>query len=141
MSRPNRFILNSDYMSFAQAGTYEVNVVMPAGRTVGTVGSQSKDFNVPAPKGAVPRYLVSYETTVYNMETQQLETKVITLPTQGMLRIWSGAMGYPLWDIIISRKDASTLNVFGIVQTLDPDSDYDSITLKIRISYMYPPNI
>lgn len=141
MSRPNRFILNSDYMSFAQAGTYEVNVVMPAGRTVGTVGNQSKDFNVPAPKGAVPRYLVSYETTVYNMETQKLETKVITLPTQGMLRIWSGAMGYPLWDIIISRKDASTLNVFGIVQTLDPDSNYDSITLKIRISYMYPPNI
>lgn len=128
-------------MSFAQAGTYEVNVVMPAGRTVGTAGLQSKDFNVPAPKGAIPRYLVSYETTVYNMETQQLETKLITLPTQGMLRIQSGAMGYPLWDIIISRKDASTLNVFGIVQTLDPDSDYDSITLKIRISYMYPPNI
>lgn len=128
-------------MSFAQAGTYEVNVVMPAGRTVGTAGLQSKDFNVPAPKGAIPRYLVSYETTVYNMETQQLETKLITLPTQGMLRIQSGAMGYPLWDIIISRKDAGTLNVFGIVQTLDPDSDYDSITLKIRISYMYPPNI
>lgn len=128
-------------MSFAQAGTYEVNVVMPAGRTVGTAGLQSKDFNVPAPKGAIPRYLVSYETTVYNMETQQLETKLITLPTQGMLRIQSGAMGYPLWDIIISRKDANTLNVFGIVQTLDPDSDYDSIALKIRISYMYPPNI
>ena len=50
-------------------------------------------------------------------------------------------MGYPLWDIIISRKDANTLNVFGIVQTLDQDSNYDSITLKIRISYMYPPNI
>ena len=75
------------------------------------------------------------------METQQLETKLITLPTQGMLRIWSSPMGYPLWDIIISRKDANTLNVFGIVQTPDPDSDYDSITLKIRISYMYPPNI
>ena len=128
-------------MSFAQAGTYEVNVVMSAGTTVGTVGLQSKDFNVPAPKGAIPRYLVSYETTVYNMETQQLETKLITLPTQGMLRIWSGSMGYPLWDIIISRKDANTLNVFGIVQTLNANSNYDSITFKVRISYMYTPNI
>ena len=140
--RPNRFILNTDYMSLAQAGYYQFNVVMSAGTTSSTaVDFQSKDFKVTAPKGSIPRYLFSYETTVYNMETQELETKTITLPTAGMIRIWDGMMGYPLWDIILSRKDASTLNIFAIVQTINPNENYNSITFKLRISYMYPPNV
>ena len=140
--RPNRFILNTDYMSLAQAGYYQFNVVMSAGTTSGTgVDTQSKDFKVTAPKGAIPRYLISYEAEVWNMETQQIETKTITLPTAGMIRIWDGMMGYPVWSIVISRKDESTLNIFAAIETMSPNENYNSITFKLRISYMYPPNV
>ena len=88
-SRPNRFILNSDYMSLAQAGNQEIDIVLPAGTSISGLGYVTKLVNLPAVKGAIPRYLVSYETTVYNMETQQTETKTVTIPTEGMFDIWS----------------------------------------------------
>lgn len=140
MSRPNRFILNSDYMSMAQASSYEVNVVLPAGQSTGYAGLIDKDIAIPTVKGAIPRYLVSYQTTVYNMETQQLETKEVTVPTFGGVMIRASMNGYPLHLIFFSRKDANTLNIFDVIQTSSPDQQYDSLTFKLRVSYMYPPN-
>lgn len=137
---PNRFILNSDYMSFAQAGNQEVDVVLPAGTSISGLGYTSKDYNVPVAKGAIPRYLVSYETTVYNMETQQTETKVVTIPTEGAFDIWS-SMGLPHYYVFISRPDSNTLAVSAVVQTRSGNQPFDSVAFKLRISYMYPPNL
>lgn len=141
MSRPNRFILNSDYMSMAQASNYEINVVLPAGRSTSYVGLIDKDIAIPTVKGAIPRYLVSYQTTVYNMETQRLETKEVTMPTYGGVRIRASENGYPSHSITFSRKDANTLNIYDVIQTSNPDQQYDSLTFKLRVSYMYPPNL
>lgn len=127
-------------MSLAQAGQYSENVVMPAGQTSGYSTWLSKDINIPAPDGAIPRYLITYQTTVYNMETQQLETKTITAPTFGMVRLWTSSMGYPSHFITLSRKDRNTLNVYDIVETFNTDENFPSITFKVTVSYIYPPN-
>ena len=140
--RPNRFILNTDYMSLAQASYHQFNVVMPTGTTdASATAAVSKDIRLPSVKGAIPRYLVSYETSVYDMESGTSSMKVVTIPSQGSFRLWTTAMGFPSWTIILSRKDNETLNIYAIVQTMNPNEQYDSITFKLRISYMYPPNI
>ena len=140
--RPNRFILNTDYMSLAQAGYHQFNVVMPAGTTdASSTASISKDIRLPSVKGAIPRYLVSYETSVYDMETGVSSMRLVTIPSQGSFRLWTTIMGYPSWTIILSRKDNETLNVYAVVQTMNPNQNFDSITFKLRISYMYPPNV
>lgn len=138
--RPNRFILNSDYMSFAQAANHELNVVLPAGTSISGLGYTTKSYNLPAAKGAIPRYLVSYETTVYNMETQQTETKIVTIPTEGSFDIWS-SFGLPHYYVLIARPDKDTLTVSAVVQTQSGNQPFDSIAFKLRISYMYPPNV
>ena len=78
---PNRFILNSDYMSLAQASNYETNIVLPAGRATSYAGFIDKDISLPTVKGAMARYLVSYETTVYNMNTKVKYPESYTLYT------------------------------------------------------------
>lgn len=139
-SLPNRFILNSDFMSFAQAGNQEVDIVLPSGTSLSGVAVVTKSVSLPAVKGAIPRYLVSYETTVYNMETQQTETKVVTVPCHGMFTIWSNN-GLPRYDVILSRPNAKTLTATAVVQTQSGNRPFNSVTFKVRISYMYPPNI
>lgn len=139
-SRPNRFILNSDYMSLAQAGNQEIDIVLPAGTSISGLGYVTKLVNLPAVKGAIPRYLVSYETTVYNMETQQTETKTVTIPTEGMFDIWS-SNGLPHYYVLFARPDKDKLMVSAQVITQSGDQPFDSITFKLRVSYMYPPNL
>ena len=136
MSRPNRFILNSDYMSMAQASNYEKNVVLPAGRSTSYIDLIDKDIAMPTVKGAIPRYLVSYQTAVYNMETQRLETKEVTMPTFGGVRIRTSENQYPTHSITFSRKDADTLRVYDVVQTFNSDQQYDSLTFKLRQSLL-----
>lgn len=137
---PNRFILNSDYMSLAQASNYEANIVLPTGQATSYVGLIDKDIPLPTVKGAMARYLVSYETTVYNMDTGQTETRTVTIPTTGVFWIYSLA-GTPSWQVFLSRKDANTLNVYAIVRTSTASGTYPSVTFKLNVSYMYPPNL
>ena len=137
---PNRFILNSDYMSLAQASNYETNIVLPAGRATSYADFIDKDISLPTVKGAMARYLVSYETTVYNMDTSQTETRTVTIPTTGVFWIYSQS-GTPSWQVFLSRKNASTLNVYAIVRTSGASDNYPSITFKLNVSYMYPPNL
>lgn len=137
---PNRFILNTDYMSFAQAGNQELNVVLPAGTSISGLGYTTKSYNLPAVKGAISRYLASYETTVYNTETQQIETKVVTMPVDGMFDIWS-SNGLPHYFIFIARPDKNTITISAQVVTQSGNQPFDSITFKLRMSYMYPPNL
>lgn len=139
--RPNRFILNTDYMSLAQAGGYSTNVIIPAGQTIGYGNAVDVDVPLPTANGAIPRYLVTYRTTVYNMETQQLETKDITVPMAGKFHIRVGQRGFPLHIISLSRLNNSTMRVTDSIETFDLDEHYDSITFKIDVSYIYPPNV
>lgn len=139
--RPNRFILNTDYMSLAQAGGYSTNVIIPAGQAIGYGNVVDVDVPLPTANGAIPRYLVTYRTTVYNMDTQQLETKDITVPMTGKFHIRVGQRGFPLHIISISRLNNSTMRVTDAIETFDPDEYYDSITFKIDVSYIYPPNV
>lgn len=138
-SRPNRFILNSDYMSMAQAGNHEVDIVLPAGTTVGTTGTTERSVVLPTVKGAVPRYLLSYQTTVYDMESQTTVNRTITVPINGAIKIWS-SNGYPTYDVYISRLDANTMQAYAVVTTLNANQHFDSLTFRLRVSYMYPPN-
>lgn len=137
---PNRFILNSDYMSFAQAGNQEINVVLPAGTSISGLGYTTKSYNLPAVKGAIPRYLASYETTVYNMETQQTEVKTVTIPVEGMFDIRTRT-NLPHYFIFIARPNKDTITISAQVETQSGNRPFDSITFKLRVSYMYPPNL
>lgn len=140
--RPNRFILNTDYMTMAQVGNHSVNVVMPTGTTGDNyIAYISKDINLPSANGAIPRYLITYQTTVWNMDTQQLEQKTITVPTFGMVRFWTSSMGYPSHLIMISRKNANTVTIADMVETFNANENFPSITFKIDVSYIYPPNV
>ena len=142
MSRPNRFIMNTDYMTMAQVGNHSVNVVMPTGTSGDNcIAYISKDIDLPSANGAIPRYLITYQTTVYNMDTQQLEIKNITVPTYGMVRLWTSSMGYPTHMIMLSRKNANTITVSDMVKTFDPNENFPSVTFKVEVSYIYPPNV
>ena len=140
--QPNRFILSTDYMTFAQASEYSVNVVIPAGQTISYGNIVDVDVPLPTADGAIPRYLVTYRATVYDMDAQtpQLETKDITVPICGKFQIRVGQNGRPLHIISISRKNNSTVTVTDSINTFNPDEYYDSITFRLDVSYMYPPN-
>jgi hypothetical protein len=142
--RPNRFILNSDYMSWAQVTNTSVNVILPAGTTpAGSVDVITREIKLPTVKGGIPRYIISYQTTAYNMDTGQTETVTENMPSSGMAAIFSSAH-YPSWLITISRKDKDTLNVVAVVQgsyNMASAVSYPSITFKLTVSYLYPPNL
>lgn len=139
--RPNRFILNTDYMSLAQAGKYSTNVIIPAGQAIGYGNVVEVDVPLPTANGAIPRYLVTYRTTVYNMDTQQLETKDITVPMPGKFQIRVGQRGFPLHIISLSRLNNSTMRVTDVIETFNLDEYYDSLTFRLDVSYIYPPNV
>ena len=87
--RPNRFILNSDYMSWAQVTNTSVNVILPAGTTpAGSVDIITREIKLPTVKGGIPRYIISYQTTAYNMDTGQTETVTENMPSYGMAAIF-----------------------------------------------------
>lgn len=139
-SRPNRFIMNTDYLTFAQAGNYTVSVTMPAGTSgAGKMGYVKKEIALPAAKGAIPRFLVTFRTTVYNTETQREETKDVTVPTPGSVTYWP-SLGYPKHIIMIARKNDTTLVIGDTVQTAQASQAFPSITFTLNVSYVYPPN-
>ena len=126
----------------AQVGNHSVNVVMPTGTSGDNcIAYISKDIDLPSANGAIPRYLITYQTTVYNMDTQQLEIKNITVPTYGMVRLRTSSMGYPTHMIMLSRKNANTITVSDMVETFDPNENFPSVTFKVEVSYIYPPNV
>ena len=139
--RPNRFILNTDYMSLAQASNHQFNVTLPPGTSGDNyIGTTSRDIRLPAVKGAIPRYLVSIETGILEPDNQTITKKVITVPSQGIFWIYSEQV-WPSWLVTISRKDKDTISFYAMVETWDPNENFPSLTFKLRISYMYPPNI
>ena len=60
MARPNKFIINTDYLSIAQSTKYSHNYIIPGG-TVPAGGQiiQHSDFTVPAQNGSIDQVLVS----------------------------------------------------------------------------------
>ena len=138
--RPNRFIINSDYMSMAQASNYKTVVTLPTGTAVGYVGYVKREISLPTVKGAIPRYIISYETSVYNMDTQQTETKVVNVPSAGYFAIFS-LSGTPTWYVTLSRKDKNTLLVEAAVRVSSSGGTFPSIAFTVNVSYIYPPNL
>ena len=60
MTAPNKFIMNTDYLSIAQSGKYSYTYIRNGG-TIPAYGQivEHQDFTVPAQKGSIDQIMVS----------------------------------------------------------------------------------
>lgn len=70
MAKPNKFIMNTDYMSIAQSGKYTHTYIRNGG-TVPAYGQiiEYTDFTIPSQKGAIDRIFMSFNDGSFNLGT------------------------------------------------------------------------
>lgn len=144
VSRPDRFILNTDYLALAKNKRYENNVVVPIIQLYDSslaryqkAGSTTIDINVPTPAGAIARSSVTYKGTgEYSNETTVSCGGYFTIVDQW----WDGFE----WQFYWYRKDSNTITIMVYAYQMryyPAKTSTPSVTFKLTTSYFYPPNI
>ena len=124
MTKPKDFILNTDFLALAQAGTAEfVAVFVP--ETFGSGGSyvRTQDFPIETKPGAIDRIMVSCNDDNYTVGN----SRVIQSTPQSL-------------EVYVYRPNDSTIRVSLHVYT---SSDYTmpQQTIKIKVASFRPPNV
>lgn len=143
MASPNRFIINTDYMTFARSGNYSKLVIIPSGyfNSTSTTANGEVDINIPAPKGSISRTSASYKGVDSGIDITASSGSAIKV--FGDVDLGSDVWTYLQWDIFWMRKDSKTLAVYWYVKrdsTSSPDR-YVSIPITLNVSYFFPPNL
>ena len=126
--KPNKFIVNTDYLSLAQIGKQELFFAVPAG-TVPAGGQvvRDGDFTVTSQKGAIDQILIRQDDHNYRLGYS--------------LSVVSGN------DIIgttdVYRTSASNMRVRVTINNLFSSSvlNYPAMTFRVKVSSFKPPNI
>ena len=142
VSRINRFILNTDFLTLAKNKHYERNIIIPAIELIDSGlsgyqkrGDASVDINMPTPAGAIARSSVTFKGN---------NSGATTVNCNGFFTIEDSFNNGLLWQIYWGRKNSTTITVYATVYqrtgypaiTLSP-----TVTFTLNVSYFYPPNI
>lgn len=143
-SRPDRFILNTDFLTLAKNKRYEKNIVVPVIDLDDTsmaqyqkYGSTKITVNIPTPPGAIARSSVTYKGTGdYSTETTVSCGGYFTIIDQ----FWDGFV----WQFYWYRKDSDNIEILVIAYQMryyPAKTNTPSVTFKLTTSYFYPPNL
>lgn len=126
MTKPNDFILNSDYLSLAQTSTEEFTATFPAETfPAGTPYDRTQDFRVKSTPGAIDMILTSLNGGNYTLGAY------ITISS-----------GSPTLTIFISRINSTTMRV-RLHEYTNQSGGYSMPTqsIKIKLASFNPPNV
>jgi hypothetical protein len=127
MTKPNDFILNSDYLSIAQvsSNTYTVNVA------TGTLAGNSyteQDFNfkIRTQKGASDRIMINKDSGRYYLGSYRQINPATNV--YGFIQAY--------------RTDADTLHAKLVLENYNnASSTYPAMTFSIKVTSFRPPNV
>lgn len=128
MTKPNLFIINSDYLSIAQTSRHTYTYIVPAGTIpAGGQTTQSTDFSIPEQKGAIDHVMVKLDNGNYTLGQR------FTVDFNAN----SGA------TLSAYRTSPNTLHAEVVVSNLAGASpvNYPMMTFTIKVSSFKPPNI
>ena len=124
MTAPNKFIMNTDYLSIAQTGENTITLIKNGG-TVPARGQiiEENDFTIPAEKGAIERLFVSINDGDFKLGS------VADSPTGGGLGLY--------------RVSQNTIRAEFVVNNLFNPSPFTYPLTKfvIKIVRFKPPNV
>ena len=125
MTKPNDFILNTDYLALAQTSKEEFMAVFPSETfSGGQAHDRTVDFNIKATQGAIDRVLISRNNSDFVVGSKLF---VSNSPT--------------LW-FSVYRTDPSTVRVRLHVYTASASGyTMPTQTLKIKVVSFRPPNL
>lgn len=131
MTKPNDFILNSDYLALAQTNKTKFTAYFPAASfTPGYPYEAHQDFTVPPSEGAIDMCLTSYNDGPYKLASVIDASKL-----QG---------SQPLYFLTISiyRINAKTMrvNLHGFTN-YTYGYNMPAQTIKVKVSSFNPPNV
>lgn len=144
-ARPNRFIMNSDFMTLAKSARFEKNIVIPTMEFMpysqgqyDAIASSIVDVDeIQAPKGAIARTSVAYKGTDQTGETRAgLVGSGFSIVDQ-----WYNGIQ---WNISLYRESGGKLRVQATALHFRRFPALElcpSITFKLIVSYFYPPNV
>lgn len=131
MTKPNNFILNSDYLTLAEAGKTEFTAYFPAASfTPGQAYNAQQDFTVPSSQGAIDMCLISLNGADYK------SASIIDLSHL------SGSQPLYFLAIRVYRVGATTMRV-SLHGFTNYTYGYDMPmqTVKVKVSSFKPPNV
>lgn len=144
VSRPDRFILNTDFLTLAKNKRYEETIIVPVISLSNVTmdeyqkyGTTRIDVYMPTPAGAIARSSVTYKGT----DSDSVET---TVSCGGSFTITDQFEDGFVWQIYWWRKDSDTIRftIYAYQMKYYPaKTSTPSLTFKLTTSYFYPPNI
>ena len=130
MTKPNDFILNSDYLSLAQTNksTTEFTAYFPAEHfDPGYSFDRTRDFTVPYSPGAIDMFLMSVNNGPWYLAS------AMNLAQDSAL---------PIVEVLVYRTNAITIQVrFHEANWHTGGEDIPAYTIKVRVSSFKPPNV
>lgn len=128
MAKPNKFIMNTDYLSIAQSGKY-TNTYVVNGGTIPAGGQviQEFDFSIPQQKGAIDQTMISMNSSEFKVGNRYGIT--INSEAGGWLSIQRTAPGTLHAELVLN-------NFFG-----SGPATYPAMVFTIRVSSFLPPNV
>ena len=126
MTKPNNFIMNSDYLSLAQTGSAEFTAYFPSETfQAGTPYTRTQDFTVQSQRGAVDMFLISLNGGDYNLGAK-----------------YEISRNSPFLNILIYRTNPSTIRV-QLHEFTSQTGGYTMPmqTVKFKVSSFKPPNV
>ena len=142
MTKPSEFILNSDYLTIAQASTtkpytvYFPPQIFPTSGNIINSFHTDRDILSPAETGAVDRVSIEYNGVHYIADSIEKAADLITI---------EGQFEYDqFWVLTVFRKDKNTLTArctfYPPTRTLSVPSS-PSLTFTISATSFKPPNV
>lgn len=125
MTKPNDFILNTDYLALAQVSTSEFTAVFPAETFAGgQANDRTRDFTLRATAGAIDRIMISHNGGAYTLGNS---LTISIMPTV---------------IIYVYRPDASTLRI-RLHEYTSSSGGYSmpTQTIQVKVSSFRPPNV
>ena len=127
MTKPNKFIMNSDYLPLAQTSKTDFTAYfLTAQVTGGQPYDKYVDFTVPSSPGAVDIMEMKYNDNGFCLGNQ------IIVET-------TGTMDFIIW---VTRVNSTTMRVNLHVYTSSPSGyTLPNTTVQVKLSSFKPPNV
>lgn len=126
MTKPNDFILNTDYLSLAQTNKAELTAYFPAETfTPGYAHDRNQDFTVPSSPGAIDTFMISHNGGDFKLG--------------GFLAL---SINTQVLSIIVYRLNANTIRV-KLHEFTNKTGGYSmpAQTIKVKLVSFKPPNV
>lgn len=126
MTKPNEFILNSDYLALAQTGTTEVTAYFSAETfSAGSTHIRTRDFTVASSQGAIDATLISLNGSDYILGSHLTDNVM-----------------QPTMSFFVRRTSPTNIQVQLRVYTSRTGGYSMPLqTVKVKIASFKPPNV